>query len=114
MCNSKNSAAEVKKKTKGKELDIVIQISKFLVRAVMSIILLVLNYHQDLDEVLSLELFQHFILEAYKGSFKDLKVNSSVCLSVCTCSCVSVCLSVSLSSVCVRVCVTLVMYITID
>ena len=84
MCNnSKDSAAEVKKKTKGKELDIVLQISKFLVRVVMTIMMLILNYHQDLDEVLSLELFQHFILEAYKGSFKDLKVNSCVCLSVC-------------------------------
>lgn len=55
--SSKSSAAELKKTTKGKELDIVLQISKFL----------------DLDEVISLELFQHFILEAYTGSFKDLK-----------------------------------------
>ena len=44
LYDSKNSAAELKKKTKGKELDIVLQISKFLVRVVMTIVMLVLNY----------------------------------------------------------------------
>ena len=57
--------------------------------------------------MLSLELFQHFILEAYKGSFKDLKVSGclSVCVRVRACVCVSeVCVRVCTCCVCTCVC----------